>query len=259
MGIGVPEDDTASPIRPIFPVNTVSTPKLKMQCEPRVKIDLDTSDAKAAYNNLLAFRSKLNIQRVTKCESGSSSTGAAELSEATATTSVNFSDDDDDSLLMRCVEEFESTQRVAPLTRAEPLIQPEFQHTKENCKESPETGFESDESLEYIMTQMDEREIVSGKEGENAKELPGDCLQNKNPLDQLDANIVPFSPRAIKRYKSSDDGCAKKKSATPIRRIHSSPVIQPEKEAPLRKCDKAEIERKRMEAKRRRELSQMKR
>jgi len=259
LGIGKSFEDDDSPVRVILE-ETVSTPKLRMHCEPRAPQVINTSAARDAYTQLLAFQHKL----LNKGKSGSQSDegpAASAASEPLLTAGhdedLNFSDDDDDdSLLLRCAEEVEKTQRPpSPAQR-------DSNQVKENLGQESDACIESDDSLEYIMSQMDERDLIIKDDRLDAKKTSP--VRVKHPLDVVDHNVVIGSSpelapsRTIKRARSSDDGVVQRSPA--IRRTHSSPVI-PENAAVTvpRKCDKAEIEKKRQEAKRRRELSQTKR
>lgn len=251
MGLGLGSEDDDSPA-PSFSLEKVSTPKLRLNCESTTSIitQLASVNSKAitdmlAFNNRNKNRKKLNSEG-TSTVSPESVAGHIVNPEPVLNSEDGFGDDDDDSLLLRCTQEME--EEISSRARTE---------CKENLKQDGDPGFESDDSLELIMSQMDETEFISEKPVKAGS--PRKESELKRPLESWNNNgsQSPTLARSIKRFKSSDDGIPRK--PIPLRRIQSSPVIPANSGSAALRCSQAEIERKKLEARRRRELSQLKR
>lgn len=221
---------------------------------------------------------------------------------------------DDDSLLLQCTQEVED--RLFATAKTSPVnIQAD-----NNCNSSVVDGFESDESFEMFMSQIDESEVVSktesnkennvvktfNKKAVNRKNVPVE-LKDERELRQppyssieypqpsfkaefhnqasgrsdqsqvtskpISATLTdsPASSRPIKKFRSSDDGLKVRNmvaasgkdggGGTPLRRIQSDNNVTASSNAVEVRpsCTQQEIERKKMEAKMKRQLrSQMK-
>ena len=223
---------------------------------------------------------------------------------------------DDDSLLLQCTQEVED--RLFATAKTSPVnIQAD-----NNCNSSVVDGFESDESFEMFMSQIDESEVVSKKESNkennvvktfnekavNRKNVPVELQDDRVLRQPAHSSIIypqpsfkaefhnqasgrsdpsqvtsklksatltdsPTSSRPIKKFRSSDDGLKGRNmvaasgkdggGGTPLRlrRIQSDNNVTASSNAvELRpSCTQQEIERKKMEAKMKRQLrSQMK-
>ena len=222
-------DDEGSPIYS-FNEDQELTPEYQVKAAARVPTI--TAEALAAYAELDALSKKFDQRKKEREEKFKNSKTLfpkedVSMEEKVDNDSMRFSDDD--SLLARCAEEVELSQGFASTP-----------NMNEAAKENLTDGFDSDDSTDMLMSQLDEHEMIAERASTPA---------HKEPLGPW--NISPNVPR---RYKSGNDRTLPKPapSATAIRRIQSSPVV------PMsRKCDKTEIQKKREEAKRRRELSQM--
>jgi hypothetical protein len=272
MGVGVKTgEDDSSPIHP-FVLEKVSTPTLKLHCEPRPRkvSEQDTTSAEAAYNDLVQFASKLKRREINKKDETTSTpvirpvrlnpvveTVPCSLQNINCDSSIDFSDDDN-SLLVRCTQEAEGEPAGLRRQEAEAGSSPpgvpvglRHQDFKENVINELDLEFESDDSMEFMMSQMDEKELVSHKP-EPSKKPTADLKRPLEPLNSNGSESSPSSSRSIKRFKSSDDGISSISSSSSLRRVHSSPVIPVE----ATRCSLSEIERKKHEAKRKRQLSQ---
>jgi len=262
MGVGVRQEES-SPIQLILPVKA-ATPEYKLYYEPKVDTEppIDTAAAQAAFNDLVALnelfdknKKKSRKNKVAETSTPSTVLCDNELQQSPRISPENTSivvasesdmfSDDDDSLLVRCTQELEDLQtQKSSAAQSKPS-------SDENLaiKAEEEIGFESDDSFDMIMSQMDETELVIGKVEEKKS------LANKRPLGLLDTNTQTSTPndRSMKRYKSSDYGQVRSNS-TSLRRVHSSPVI-PAETTQQKLCTQAEIERKKYEAKRRRQTN----
>ena len=270
MGIGVKfGDEDGSPIQPLK-LEKVSTPEVKLHCMSRPReAPRETAEAVAAFNDLVELASKLRKREVKKEEKNKTSTpvirpvrlnpvvtetsSRSELNHETSSRSElnheSFEFSDDDSLLVRCTQEAEGIIPLPVTPRTSTLKN----NLKENLLTKCELDFESDDSMDIMMSQIDEKELVA-RNSPTSREQESD---SKRPLEPLNSNAMtsPSFSRSIKRFKSSDDGISPKTSSS-LRRVHSSPVIPKETAAARRRCTLVEIERKKHEAKRKRELSQ---
>ncbi len=261
MGIGVKfGDEDGSPIQPLK-LEKVSTPEVKLHCMSRPReAPRETAEAVAAFNDLVELASKLRKREVKKKEEKNKTSTPVirpvrlnpvetETSSKSELNHESFEFSDDDSLLIRCTQEAEG---IIPLP-----VTPRTSRLKNNLKENLlkkcELDFESDDSMDIMMSQIDEKELVA-RNSPTSREQETD---SKRPLEPLNSNAMtsPSFSRSIKRFKSSDDGISPKTSSS-LRRVHSSPVIPKETAAARRRCTLEEIERKKHEAKRKRELSQ---
>jgi len=261
MGVGVHHEES-SPIQLILP-EKAATPEYKLYYEPIVDKEppIDTAAAQAAFNDLVALnelfdKNKKKSRKTSPAETSTPSTTVIQTPrispENTSTVEASESDmfsDDDDSLLVRCTQELEDLQTMkSSSTQSKSPSQENLA-----VKAGEEMGFESDDSFDMIMSQMDETELVVGKKVEHQYGT------NKRPLGLLDTNAQTFSTpndRSIKRYKSSNDGQVRNSSSasSSLRRVHSSPVI-PAETTQHKLCTQAEIEQKKYEAKRRRQMN----
>jgi len=270
MGVGVRREDD-SPLTPLLLTDQLSIgkPSPIYKSSPRVcaREIATNAEADAAYNDLVEFCSKLTnrrrlvneavslqetpqahkpseiddlIDRQRDCQylnySGNP-TGATVIATSAEdgcrdTDSVSAYSDtllfsDDDSLLL---------QATQPTTTDTVSVGPKAKND--------EVNFESDDSFDIIMSQMDESEILGGQTSKVEDADAQDCWTW--------APDPGGSSRSTKRFKSNDDRGRRVAGGTPLRRIQSSPTIPSRSSGKL--CSQLEIEHKRLEAKRRREL-----
>jgi len=242
------------------PANTplkVSTPKVDLAAEKKGKSVVLTPEslskgAEEAFQDLLMFSRKVqNKENYKSCDNSKThvKTEHSNLlsikAEAQCALDVNMSDDE--SFLIQCSQALDilENENASPRTNV-------AAKTVE-----VEKSFVRSDSFDDILSQLDSdqlqpptlelRPVVTAREKshELAEEL-ADCIAQS-----------PVSCRGIKRFKSSDAGIpssAAGSHAGSIRRVHSSPTIPAE---PAVKCSASEIARKREEARKKRELSQM--
>ena len=157
MGITTRSDEEGSPI-PTFRAEQVSTPKYhRVVAEPRTQTI--TSDALAAFADLDAFSKKLDkrkqgIEKKVVPEDVNSVpliVNKVKSEESIQSDSMRFSDDD--SLLARCAEEIELTQAVETNPPKEEVVK--------NVNLDDAEGFASDDSIDLIMSQLDEQEVIA--------------------------------------------------------------------------------------------------
>ena len=274
MGVGLREE-SFSPISLRLPAETATVTTYESNM-PNTD-NCDTEAAQAALLELIKvnqdFRERKNLRNkakeesavMKKCESQAETTSPAatvtppQTIKSTSTVSSTFGDSDamfsdDDSLLLRyCEESGEVGDTTADLGHKARLSSPPAIEAPA-APRSPENiqgGFESDDSFEFFMSQVDETEVMTTQVTASVHKVDED---KKRPLETFDTNLLggrsPNS-RASKRYKSNDESYGSyRKGSTSLRRIQSSPVIPAEPSQP-RLCTQEEIELKKAEAKRR--------
>jgi len=255
-------DDEPSPIK-LF-TKRPSTPKLTLPAEAKV-LELPEHDIPKAQEALRGiqelnkqFEKRKREREQSKAafeESTSSTTHTNNIDNTVIEQQINYTSDafsDDDSLLLQCTQE------------AEQLFLEKESRDKVVVKKNPRNdlkldgfeGFESDDSFELLISQMDEKELNSASQQNDGKE---------NEAKREVSTTLPASDtvcsRTIKKFRSNDydffkkDECVDRSGATvPFRIIKSA--VEGNCERSVKVCSQEEIERKKAEAKRKRQLSQ---
>jgi len=251
-------DDEPSPIK-LF-TKRPSTPKLTIPAEAKV-LELPEHDIPKAQEALRGIQ-ELNKQfekrklereqsKAAFEESTSSTTHTNNIDNTVIEQQINYTSDafsDDDSLLLQCTQE------------AEQFFLENESHEHRAVKKNPKLdefeGFESDDSFELLISQMDEKELNSVSQQNDGKEN-----EAKRAVSTTFPASDTVSSRTIKKLRSNDydffkkDECVDRSGATvPFRRIKSA--VEGNCERSVKVCSQEEIERKKAEAKRKRQLSQ---
>ena len=234
----------------------ISTPKLKISAEKRAKTVIVTSEtlpkeAAEALQDLVEFSNKV-LKNTEKKVSGIKE-------ETTSAVDVNMSDDD--SFLVQC------SQALDILEKENEQVAEAADLVSRTDVASDVAGFEEDfgrsDSFDDILSQLASEQLEPEPATPELSEVVQRPLRPLNELPDFRSISSPVSSKGVKRFKSSDAGIPAKALNSggggyvgTIRRVHSSPTIPAEPHAPS-KCSAAEIDRKRQEARKKRELSQM--
>jgi hypothetical protein len=233
--------------------------------------DVLSKGAEEAFQDLLQFSKKVqnkenlaaNEEKAIKQEAHHPSLDAVVEGECLA--DVNFSDDE--SFLVQCSQALDNLETSFGGGAAGTPPEAEESDLVEN--------FGRSDSFDDIMSQLDSEEL----QAETQQLLPTDnrsCRTDAGKGDRVEKQVEPLRPfscsaespvsaKAVKRFKSSDAGIPAKVwgsssssgGAGSIRRVHSSPTIPASAPQQPPKCSAAEIDRKRQEARKKRELSQI--
>ncbi len=184
--------------------------------------------------------------------------------EADSVADISFSDDD--SFLVECSQALDSLEANFGEKVGAVTVEQRMTPASTACTDIVEPFGRSD-SFDDIMSQLDseqlEMETTTVVEPKDVvKKEQAKPLQPLTAPPQMATGRSPGTSKTIKRFKSSDAGIPSKIWGSsigggsvfgPIRRVHSSPAIPAEPP----KCTAAEIDRKRQEARKKRELSQI--
>jgi hypothetical protein len=258
------------------PANTplkVSTPKVKKTVERKCKVTAVPTDtnslpqgAAEAFQELLQFSKKVQASNQLIKDTDRTVSESSDIGAKISVTDVKFdiSTDltagisDDESFLIQCSQALDILEKENTCAEKIP-VENELQDA------DVETNFCRSDSFDDIMSQLDGGEQFETKVSVESVAVAQAKPEPSLPLSELRESLAnsPVIFKGIKRFKSSDSGIPAKTwsgsgtgYAGSIRRVHSSPTIPAEPVAST-KCSAEEIDRKREQAKKKRQLSQM--